>query len=75
MKAGVIRILAFLLCLCTVLSQFGLPVSAEEAVETQPPQEQEETAPPEREPAKKSPSTAVIWKQTALPLYPASNSS
>ena len=52
MKAGVIRILAFLLCLCTVLSQFGLPVSAEEAVETQPPQEQEETAPPEREPAR-----------------------
>ena len=52
MKAGVIRILAFLLCLCTVLSQFGLPVSAEEAVETQPPQEQEETAQPEREPAR-----------------------
>ena len=52
MKAGVIRILAFLLCLCTVLSQFGLPVSAQEAVETQPPQEQEETAQPEREPAR-----------------------
>lgn len=70
MKTSFFRLCALLLCLCLTSSLLCLPVLAEEAEETQPPQEQE-TAPtePPREPAVNLTSARTLTQVIGFPDF------